>query len=141
MLAFIIAVQLFGANARACYLAAEAFWNKTQDTANDSISVTQQGYDRFADCAKIAASKINFDEESYYADTIGAMYAQAWLGVLYKRMPDDTKAHEHFSLARELNAEARTIVSSHDPTGIEATLLQKRDDEYRDLDSGALAPR
>lgn len=80
-------------------------------------------------CASLAVKE--HDNDSYYADTIGAMYAQSWLGVLYKRQHKYALAHRHFALARDLNKLARGLISHHDPMGIIAATLRKVEKKRR----------
>lgn len=121
----------------ACYKSMESLWNRTQAPPSSSVRLTQVEYEGFAVCAGLAVRQ--HDNDSYYADTIGAMFAQSWIGVLYKRQHRNAAAHRHFALARDLNKLARDLASLHDRVGITVATLEKFDKQYADLDSGKIS--
>jgi hypothetical protein len=97
--------------ARTCYLHAKQLWNSTMASAPRNHGKLDASYRTFADCAKLAVStgKVIHNGErvpwmpEYFADTVGATYAQLQLASI----TDNPEHCSHLALARDLADQAQ----------------------------------
>lgn len=96
--------------ARSCYLRAEQLWNKTMASSPRDHQQLDASYRTFAGCAKIAVDtghvlrsgqRVPWMPE-YFADTVGATYAQLQLATITK----DPEHCTHLTLAQTLAEQA-----------------------------------
>lgn len=96
--------------ARSCYLHAEQLWNKTMASSPHDHQQLDTSYRTFAGCAKVAVDtghvlrsgqRVPWMPE-YFADTVGATYAQLQLATITK----DPEHCTHLTLAQSLAEQA-----------------------------------
>jgi hypothetical protein len=109
------------AQARTCYLHAKELWNTTMASAPRDHRQLDTSYRTFANCAKLAIStgkKTRSGERlpwmaDYFADTVGATYAQLQLASI----TENAEHCSHLVLARDLADQAQQTEGEIDTPG------------------------